>query len=709
MRRAGASMDATVSRMQATGKQLATVGRTMSMALTLPLVAAGAFAFKAASDLDESMSKVNVVFEDSADTIQKWARDAAQNMGMARQQALEAAGTFGNFFRAMGTSIPDATRMSKSLVQLAADLASFNNANPEEVLLALRAGLAGEAEPLRKFGVSLSAARVEAEGLAQGLDKTYQEMTAAEKAALAYEIILKDTTLAQGDFDRTSGGAANQMRIMRAELTDAAAEIGAILLPVIVKLIGHVRDLTRWFSGLSPGVQTATIAFGAFLAALGPVLAVVGNLMKAMSALVTAYGAIGNGIILMLPKLGAATAAFMALSVAQMAAYTAGAALLVVGAALAINWLSGASSVDRLRDSQRALVAELDKQARASGNAQGALDTMRASLEESRRRAEALRQSIAELSGAEYEGGATIGEVNAKRRELAEALAVEATRTDELREKVSALKDEVRAAKEAEAARSEELDRVAAGTLALADASDEARTAIQNLQNAYLAAAGGALGYHAAQIAVQDAQLRLTELETSGTATELELAAARNDLEQRTLSAASAANKMMTDEAELARVIKTDGVGGLVAMRDNLIAVRDREGDASGAIQTHIDRITTLIDWLNAIPAQKTTDIYINEFRSLIQSGAPSPFPVYGAEGAIVSRPTIALIAEAGPEALVPLNRMPGASPLPGGMPSGGGPIFVQVVMPDGRVLAETVFNEASRAGGPRLSSKAVV
>jgi len=99
------------------------------------------------------LNKVEVVFGENAAAIKQWSKDAAEAFGMSRQKALEAAGTFGNLFRALGLGTPQASDMSKKLVQLAADLASFNNANPEEVLLALRSGLVGEAEPLRKFGV----------------------------------------------------------------------------------------------------------------------------------------------------------------------------------------------------------------------------------------------------------------------------------------------------------------------------------------------------------------------------------------------------------------------------------------------------------------------------------------------------------------------------------------------------------------------------
>jgi hypothetical protein len=296
-------------------------------------VALGASAVGAASDLNESMSKVKVVFGESADQITEWSKNAATQLGVSRQQALEAAGTFGNLFSAMGLASDQSIDMSKGIVQLASDLASFNNANPEEVLEALRSGLVGETEPLRKFGVNMSAARVEMEAMRLGLvkytvnqedlqkiaekgvilekdwaaaakkygsesaqalkirqkiaenDKKFtearggeaQELDAAAKAQAAYSLILQDTTLAQGDFARTSDGAANQQRILQAKLEDTKAKLGNVLLPaytavltfVVDKLIPGIESLGKWLSehrGVT--IALAAVIGGVFVAAL---------------------------------------------------------------------------------------------------------------------------------------------------------------------------------------------------------------------------------------------------------------------------------------------------------------------------------------------------------------------------------------------------------------------------------------------------------
>lgn len=313
----GDSADRTGGKLDGLGSKFTGMAKTAGIALGGLAVGAAFFgkqAIDSASNLGESLSKVNVVFAENADEVVKWSQKSATAMGMSQQQALEAAGTFGNFLLAMGAAPTAAQDMSQTMVQLAADLASFNNANPEDVILALRAGLSGEAEPLRKFGVSLSAARVEAEALASGLVKPvknhtkltaasikvkeaneaaakalkkhgkqsleYQkaanavtqaeealtkatagsvpEMTAAQKAQASYAIIMQDTALAQGDFSRTSDGLANQQRILAAQFEDVKSKIGQGLLPVALTFVSFLADtaipmVSEFWSALTSG------------------------------------------------------------------------------------------------------------------------------------------------------------------------------------------------------------------------------------------------------------------------------------------------------------------------------------------------------------------------------------------------------------------------------------------------------------------------
>lgn len=184
---------------------------------------------KAASDLAETQGKLSIVFKTQSDTIRDWARDSASSMGMSTQAALEATGTFGNFLQAMGTTEDAAVGMSETMVQLAADLGALNNTSADDALLALRSGLSGESEPLRKFGVDISDAAVKAQLLADGVQAVAGQFTQAQKIQGRYRIILRQTTTAQGNFAATVEDTAGSAKRSAAQIEDMKAAWGGLV------------------------------------------------------------------------------------------------------------------------------------------------------------------------------------------------------------------------------------------------------------------------------------------------------------------------------------------------------------------------------------------------------------------------------------------------------------------------------------------------
>ena len=206
----------------------------------------------AGSNLEESMSKVNVVFGDAAQEVKDFAKTAAVSMGISNQKALEATGTYGNLLQAFGSTPQAAAKMSTSLVSLAGDLASFNNVSVDDALLALRSGLSGETEPLKKFGVAINDVRLKEEAMALGLYSGTGALSVSAKSQAAYALILKDTTLAQGDYARTSDGVANASRTIGAQFQDIQATIGTALLPAFKEVLGFIStDVIPGFTGLA--------------------------------------------------------------------------------------------------------------------------------------------------------------------------------------------------------------------------------------------------------------------------------------------------------------------------------------------------------------------------------------------------------------------------------------------------------------------------
>ena len=212
-----------------------------------------------ASDLNESLSKVDVVFGKNSKAIKDWAKTSSSALGLSEQKALEAAGTFGNLFSAMKIGDKPTKDMSTGLVELAADLASFNNIKPEEALEKLRAGIVGEAEPLRSLGIQISAARTEAKAMELGFKKVDGQLSASAKAQANYALIMEDSVKAQGDFERTSGGMANQQRILAATFDNTMAAIGQAFIPLIQEMLPMVtaglKSFGEWVTANMPTIK----------------------------------------------------------------------------------------------------------------------------------------------------------------------------------------------------------------------------------------------------------------------------------------------------------------------------------------------------------------------------------------------------------------------------------------------------------------------
>lgn len=221
------------------GDKFAKVGRMAAVGFGVAATAVGAFGVKAltaASDLNEVLSKSNTVFGESGKEIEKWAATGAKSFGQSKKQALEAAGNFGNMFTQLKIGQPVAAKMSRQMVELASDFASFHNADITEVLQAQAAAFRGEYDSVQRFVPTINAAAVEQKALEMGLAKTTKELDAQDKALAVQALLLDGAGAAAGDYGRTSGSLANQQRALRAEFDNITAQIGQAFLPVATRL-----------------------------------------------------------------------------------------------------------------------------------------------------------------------------------------------------------------------------------------------------------------------------------------------------------------------------------------------------------------------------------------------------------------------------------------------------------------------------------------
>lgn len=225
--------------------RVGSVMRGASIALGAGVVAAGAFgvsAVNAASDLNESMSRVDTIFGESAATIHAWAQTTATGIGISRREAEGAAGTFGNVLTQLGIGADQAGALSTRMVELAGDFASFHNANPADVIDAQTAAFRGEYDALQRFVPTINAAAVEQRALADSGKATADQLTAQDRALAVTALMLDGAGEAAGDFARTSDGLANQQRIMAARFDDLKTRIGTALIPVVLRAAAVFQD-----------------------------------------------------------------------------------------------------------------------------------------------------------------------------------------------------------------------------------------------------------------------------------------------------------------------------------------------------------------------------------------------------------------------------------------------------------------------------------
>jgi hypothetical protein len=220
--------------------------------------------------MNESISKVQVVFSDTSDAVLKWGKTSAEAMGISNQKAIEAAGTYGNLFQALGITKDKSQEMSTSMVQLAADLASFNNTSVDDALNALRSGLSGETEPLKRFGVALNDVTLKNKALAMGLIQTTSGvLPPAIKAQVTYALVMEQTKLAQGDYARTSAGTANTIKTLQARFADASVAVGNMLLPALNLLLKISTPLVKGMEKMANFINENKNALAAFAIVIG--------------------------------------------------------------------------------------------------------------------------------------------------------------------------------------------------------------------------------------------------------------------------------------------------------------------------------------------------------------------------------------------------------------------------------------------------------
>ena len=201
-----------------------------------------------ASDLAEVQNVVDVTFGSATEAINSWSKECLAAYGMNEVSAKRYAGTIGAMLKSSGLAGDAIVDMSKDMVGLAGDMASFYNLDLETAFEKIRSGISGETEPLKQLGINMSVANLEAYALSQGITTAYNEMSQAEQVMLRYNYLMSTTADAQGDFARTQDSYANQTRLLSESWLEFTGIMAEQLLPVLTTIVSWLNNIVAFLT-----------------------------------------------------------------------------------------------------------------------------------------------------------------------------------------------------------------------------------------------------------------------------------------------------------------------------------------------------------------------------------------------------------------------------------------------------------------------------
>jgi hypothetical protein len=613
-------------------------------------------AIDASSDLAESANAVQVTFGKASEGIFEFGQNAAKAVGMSKTEFNAFAVQFAGFTKQLAGANGDVVQVTTELTTRIADFASVMNLDIPRAAQIFQSSLAGSTEPIRAFGIDLSAAAVAAYAVENGISDSAATMTEAEKVTARYGLLMRETAQTAGDFANTSDSLANSQRILKADFENTRAEIGEALVPVMTQLLQVIKPLIDGFSALPKEAKTLIVTF-----------ALVGSLMKSVRTTLTGFG---------------------------LAAKTASVATGALGGALLVYSLHAQNAAKNAAKFQEAL-GELSKATDENIKQQFAATYAAALFAGEFGNAEEYVAKLAQTSIGTTE---RLRDLNI----IQDGLGLT---TEEVNRIIG---EQVAGFQQAEADAERHSDAIAG----LTDESEEAAKAAEELNQqledqerqleavvtATLSAFNAQLGYESQTWATDDAISAYNDTLGSmidgtyeGTDAARDLAKAENEVYENALRQAAAAAQLAADTAK--------------ASGEQLTAAETAriQADELAKIAAQLDpgsplraQLTAYIGQLNAIPREVTTT-----FRTITiqESYAASPGFMPGmnlenplgrrAMGGFVAQNTPYIVGENGPELFIPA----GAGRI---SPSAGGSIVINVA---GSIISERDLIETVRRG----------
>ena len=299
------------------GNRLSNLGQRLTTGLSIPLALVSGAAIKLGMDAVESESLFSVSMGKMADSAREWSEELRKKLGLNAYELRKNIGMLYTMFNSMKMGERASYDMAKGLTQLAYDMASFYNLNPEEAFQKLQAGITGEVEPLKRLGIIVNETAIKQWALTNGMIKQGETMTEQQKIFARYNVIMEATSKAHGDLARTMDSPTNKLRALKEEIQNTATDLGVALLPAVSGLLQSLKPvvelvskLVEKFSKLPEPIRNVVAGFAGLLIMLGPIIMLVGKFLTTLAAIPGAITAIGSGIPLLTGSLGTLATAF---------------------------------------------------------------------------------------------------------------------------------------------------------------------------------------------------------------------------------------------------------------------------------------------------------------------------------------------------------------------------------------------------------------
>ncbi len=278
------------------GDKIAGMGKTLTVGLTAPIIAASAAMTKWAMDAVESENLFEVSMGNMAGAARAWSQELSKSLGLNEYETRRNIGTFDVMLKSFGMNETAAYGMAKGLTQLAYDMASFYNIKPEEAFQKLQSGISGEIEPLRRLGITVSETAVQTYAYTHGIAVQGTELNEQQKVLARYGLIMERTQTAQGDLARTIDSPVNQLRVLRSFVEETGIKFGQMLIPVVLKAAMALNHFAQWLNALPPGAKQTVISLALMVAVLGPLLFGIGKMIALVPSVAQGFSLIKGAV-----------------------------------------------------------------------------------------------------------------------------------------------------------------------------------------------------------------------------------------------------------------------------------------------------------------------------------------------------------------------------------------------------------------------------